>query len=89
MIATDRHILQTILEFLMTSESTKRLIPLTKWNDFYEWPPYGGLRHIVFYRKTNGFATAVKHVGRRVLIDEQEFFKCVERMNGEGRGMGK
>ncbi len=32
-----------------------RLIPLTKWNEHHPWPPIGGLRHLVFHEKSNGF----------------------------------
>lgn len=58
-----------------------RLIPVSKWNEYHAWPPYGGLRHLVFNQKTNGFDSAFKRVGRRVLVDEREFFRCVENMN--------
>jgi hypothetical protein len=57
-----------------------RLIPITKWNDFHSCPP-GGLRHSRFHAETNGFASAFKRVSRRVLIDEAEFFRCVERQD--------
>lgn len=60
---------------------SSRLIPVPKWNDYYDWPPAGGLRHLIFHENTNGFATAFKRVGRRVLIDEVEFFACVDRQN--------
>lgn len=41
----------------------------------------GGLRHIVFHSQKNGFKTAIKRIGSRVLIDENEFFKCVNEIN--------
>ena len=41
----------------------------------------GGLRHIVFNADKMGFKTAIKRIGARVLIDEKEFFKCVEKIN--------
>jgi hypothetical protein len=65
-------------------QSTK-LIPVPEWNHHHPWPPQGGLRHLIFNEKTNGFASAFKRVGRRVLIDETEFFACVERQNQGGR----
>jgi hypothetical protein len=61
-----------------------RLIPVPNWNDHHEWPPQGGLRHLIFNANSNGFATAFKRVGRRVLIDEAEFFACVDRQNQKG-----
>lgn len=36
---------------------------------------------MIFNKDNNGFATAFKKVGRRVLIDEAEFFACIERKN--------
>ena len=67
----------------MTEKTTqnKRLIPVTKWNDFHTWPPVGGLRHLIFYEHTNGFNHCVVRVGRRVLIDEDKFFEWTEKTN--------
>jgi len=59
-----------------------RLIPLTKWNQYHPWPPLGGLRHLVFHAKSNGFDRVVRRAGRRVLIDEQAFFAWVENQSG-------
>lgn len=62
----------------MANEEKKpatRLFPLTKWP--HAWPPLGGLRHLVFHAKKIGFEKVVVRVGRRVLIDEEEFFKWV------------
>lgn len=55
-----------------------RLIPVPKWNRYHEWPPQGGLRHLIFHAKINGFDRVIKRAGRRVLIDEQAFFEWVE-----------
>lgn len=59
----------------------KNLIPVTKWNDFHTWPPIGGLRHLIFYEKTNGFNHCIVRIGRRVLIDEDKFFEWTEKTN--------
>lgn len=60
-----------------------RLIPITQWNDSHPWPPAGGMRHLRFHCESNGFKTAFKKIGARVLVDEQEFFRCIERANGQ------
>lgn len=62
-------------------QSISKLIPVTKWNEHFEWPPIGGLRHIIFHAETNGFAPAIKRVGRRVLIDPKKFWEIVEEQN--------
>lgn len=56
-----------------------RLIPVPKWNDYHDWPPNGGIRHLIFHAATNGFERAFVRVGRRVLIDEEEFFAACRR----------
>lgn len=60
---------------------TSRLIPVTLWNDYHLWPPVGGLRNYIVHAKENGFDKVYKKVGRRLLIDEEEFFKWVEERN--------
>lgn len=56
-----------------------RLIPVNRWPEVHDWPPLGGLRHLIFNAAENGFDTVVRRVGRRVLIDEQAFFAWVDR----------
>jgi len=58
-----------------------RLVPIKKWNDYHDWPPPGGLRHLKFHSETNGFKEAFKKVGKNVLVDEEMFFICVEEAN--------
>lgn len=59
-----------------------RLIPVTKWNEYHQWPPVGGLRHLIFYAADNGFDKVIRRCGRRVLIDEAAFFQWMEDQNG-------
>lgn len=56
----------------------RKLIPVPEWNKYHEWPPLGGLRHLIFHEKTNGFDRVVRRIGKRVLIDEEAFFKWVD-----------
>lgn len=60
-------------------ETPPRLIPASSWNEHHAWPPAGGLRHLIFFAKSNGFNTVIRRVGRRVLIDEAAFFAWVEQ----------
>ena len=66
------------------NQPSTRLIPVPEWNQHHSWPPQGGLRHLIFNEKTNGFASAFKRVGRRVLVDEAAFFACIEKQNQGG-----
>lgn len=46
----------------------------------------GGIRHNIFYEKTNGLAKsgAIIRNGRRVLIKEEKFFQWLEDQNKSG-----
>jgi len=55
-----------------------RLIPANTWNKYFEWPPPGGIRRLIFHARKNGFHKVIKRVGRRVLIDVKAFNKWVE-----------
>ena len=68
------------------SSNTTRLIPVSRWNEFHEWPPQGGLRHLVFHEKTNDFHKVIRRIGRRVLIDEVAFFEWVNSKNPQSEG---
>lgn len=57
------------------------LIPLTQWPKRHPWPPLGGLRHLVFHEKTNGFDKVIRRVGKRILISEAAFRAWVEKQN--------
>lgn len=59
-----------------------RLIPVTAWNKHHPWPPIGGLRHLIFHAKSNGFNQVIRRVGRRVLIDEIAFFDWASAQGG-------
>ena len=56
----------------------QRYIPVNQWNEHHSWPSAGGLRHLIFNAKENGFDSVISRVGRRVLINEQEFFRWVD-----------
>ncbi|MDP1609305.1 MAG: hypothetical protein Q8L98_08350 [Chlamydiales bacterium] len=63
--------------------SGTRLIPISEWHKFHSWPPLGGLRHIRFHCTTNGFEKVFRKIGRRVLIDEKEWFAVIAEKNAE------
>jgi hypothetical protein len=58
------------------------LVPASEWQKHHAWPPIGGLRHLIFNAKSNGFDVVIRRVGRRVLIDEGAFFAWVNAQGG-------
>jgi hypothetical protein len=65
--------------------SPRKLIPVTKWGEHHAFPPIGGLRHLIFHEKTNGFDKCVRRCGRRVLIDEAAFFEWLDDPTQSGK----
>jgi hypothetical protein len=53
------------------------------------WPSESALRAIILGAAwgENKFQSAFKRVGRRVLIDEAEFWLCVDRMQSEPKNV--
>lgn len=66
----------------MPDKTIFQLIPVTQWHEHHPWPPIGGLRHLIFFSKTNGFNQVIRRVGRRVLIDEAAFFEWASKQGG-------
>ena len=62
-------------------QPTRKLTPLTEWPKHHAYPPLGGLRHLVFNAKENGFEKCIRRVGRRILIDEAAFYEWVDEQN--------
>lgn len=63
---------------------TSRLLTINNFIEEHKsFASHGGIRHLIFqsHNNQNGFQTAFKRIGSRVLIDENEFFQCVERNN--------
>jgi len=59
-----------------------KLIPLTQWPEHHIYPNIAGLRYLVFNADKNGFASCIKRIGKRILIDEIAYFEWVESQQG-------
>lgn len=66
------------LELLQSNEQTQKalpkLVPLSKWNNYYDFPSAGALRQYNFHN-TNGFRDKViRKIGKRLYINIQAFW---------------
>lgn len=60
---------------------TRKLFTVTQWAQHHLWPTTSGLRHLIFYAKNNGFEKVIRRSGKRILIDEDAFFKWLDDQN--------
>ena len=64
-----------------TRETNQELIPLTKWNDYYDYPTVGTLRQLVYFEATNGFSKVIRRIGSRIYLKVSAFFVWLEETN--------
>jgi len=69
----------------MSEKVKTSLIPVPAWPKHHPWPSIAGLRYLIFNADINGFESCIRRVGRRVLIDEQAFFKWCESQPKEAK----
>ncbi len=60
------------------STTPRRLIPVPDWPQYHPWPNVQNLWWLIFNSAHNGFGRCIRRDGRRILIDEQAFFRWVD-----------
>lgn len=60
------------------------LIPLSKWNDYYDYPSVNALRQLVFYNRNNFIDAVVRRIGKRMYISVPDFFAWVDASRQRG-----
>lgn len=73
---------QTEIACLPEHHSRPTLLTVKQFSQRHPAFTEGGLRWLLFNREQNGFERAVVKVGRRVLIDVDEFFGWLHTQNG-------
>ncbi len=59
-----------------------RYLTVQQWTEQYPWPPIGGVRHLIFHAKSNGFDAVIRRVGRRILLSVPAFESWIEKNGG-------
>lgn len=64
------------LEKMLTPTTKEnRLIPLTQWSEYHPDPSVKALRMMVFRDENNFVDNCIVYRGKRILINEQNYFK--------------
>ena len=58
--------------------NNKNLIPVSKWNQYHDFPTVAALRNMLFFAKDNGIEKCIRKIGGRLYIEESAFFEWVE-----------
>jgi hypothetical protein len=69
----------------LTLPETRRLLTVRQFSQKHPAFPEGGLRHQIFHADENGLASAIRRLGRKVLIDESLYFHWVDRQNQQNK----
>ena len=51
----------------------------------HQWATLGGIRHLIFHERSNGFSKCVRRIGKRVLLNEEAVFAWIEEQNGASK----
>lgn len=66
--------MEILKENTIAEKLPPKLIPLSRWNDYYDFPTSGALRQYDFHN-TNGFRDKViRKIGKRLYINVQAFW---------------
>jgi hypothetical protein len=60
-----------------------RYIPITRWPEYHPYPTVSGMRYLRFHQKELGYTSAFVRLNKRILVDEQEFFRILRSQQGE------
>ena len=86
LVATD-----TVTLKIMTTGGTmsgiKNLIPVSKWNQYHDFPTVAALRNLIFFADRNGINKCIRKIGGRLYIEETAFFEWVEERSQAELGM--
>lgn len=72
----------------MEVEKGDRLYTPRQWAEEKEWPPIGGLRHLIYNSDHNGFDKVFLKVRNRILISEKAFNRWLYEQNKISKGKG-
>lgn len=64
-------------------EPKTRYIPITRWPEYHPYPTVSGMRYLRFHQKVLGFASAFVKLNKRILVDEQEFFRILRSQQND------
>ena len=64
-----------------TLPPNRQLLTVNQFCEEYPAFSKGSIRWILFNRQTNGFNRAVRMLGRRILIDVNEFYLWLDQQN--------
>ncbi len=68
------------------TDNGRNLLTVRQFSQKYPAFPEGGLRYNIFHADRNDFQRCLRRIGRKVLIDEQEFFGWVDAQNRKAAG---
>lgn len=57
------------------------LVPVSKWQEKFNYPTKASLRKLIFNSETNNFKKVIKRIGNRIYISISAFNKWVEEQN--------
>ena len=64
-----------------TQKNAPEVIPVSEYNNFYDYPSVGALRQLIFYNTDNFVDKVIRRIGKRLYVKVPAFFEWVEETN--------
>lgn len=61
-------------------QDVRVLLTVTEFSLRFNWSQ-GGIRHLIFHARRNGFDRVIRRVGRKILLDQDQFFRWLDQRN--------
>ena len=61
------------------SKESKKFATVRQIPEIYPSFSQASLRNLIFFKKTNGFSKCVKRIGRKILIDLEQFEQWIDK----------
>lgn len=62
----------------MTTLNNLDFIPVSKWNDYYQFPSVGAIRQLIFYNRNDFNSKVIRRIGKRIYIKVSNFIDWIE-----------
>ena len=67
---------------MLEKEHILDLLPLSRFNDYYDYPSVGSLRQLNFYNTCGFTDKVIRRIGKRIYIKVSALREWVEETNG-------
>lgn len=67
---------------MQNTQNNLDLVPLSRFNEYFEYPSVAALRQLIFYNTKKFADTVIRRIGKRIYVKISALKSWVEETNG-------